>query len=598
MATPPPPDPPGAGSLPSPGGDAYSFEPFLERLDDDWYGEDALLERLLRRHVGGSLDAVAAELRAWGRQCAGPLRDLARESARPANRPWLESHDARGNRVDRIHLPRSTRRALGVVQGEAGLGSVSGDPFVHYAKVYLYAQNGEAGVACSTACTEGLVRVLEALGDREPHRAALEAVRGTTPERVVHGAQFVTEIQGGSDVPANRTRAVPVHRADGPFRIHGQKWFCSNVNADWFVVTARPEGGPEGAKGIALFLVPARIDALDGAVGGGGEAAARLREAGPGRRGGAAVAPRNGHTVDRLKEKLGTRELATAEVTFRGAVGWPIGPLDRGLPTLLRHVLVPSRFACVLFAASALRRAERIAVAYTGFREAFGRPIAEYPRVARVRQEISLARARSLAAAFRLLALWEEARSLEGWDDPNARPEAEHAAAADFRVLLSLCKRTLTRRASELLHEAMGLLGGNGIEEAFSPLPRLFRDMVIMETWEGPHDVLLAQALRDIGRYGVEPGGFVERMVADEAAAGVAGSDDRRAGRAGGRRRVAGPRSGECPRGEPDGLAARLRRLLAGETDEPPEVVFGPLADDLVAAFADAGLAAAGERGR
>ena len=507
--------------------DGYSFAPFFERLPGNWYADDDLLIDLVDAHIDLD-DEAAGRLSEWGEQCAGRLRELAETSALPEHRPRLRHFDARGNRVDEVVLPRSTEEALGRVEGDRGLGAPGDDPFLHYAQVYLASQNGEAGVACSVACTDGLVRVLRALGDTAVHERALEAVLGSTRDRVVHGAQFVTEMQGGSDVPANRTRAEP---SDGAFRLHGRKWFCSNVNADWYLVTARPDGAPEGARGVGLFLVEARREADA-----------------PGR---------NGHTVDRLKEKLGTRELATAETTFEGAEAHPVGPLERGLSSLLRHVLVPSRYGCVLFTAAALRRAERIAGTYARFREAFGRPIAEYPRVDRALREIERARARSLAASFRLLALWERARDHAGWDDPGTRPEGRLTAATDFRIHLSLCKSVLTRQATRCLHEAMMVMGGNGIEERFSPLPRLYRDMVIMETWEGPHNVLLAQALRDFDRFDVEPEAFVDRTAGASRPA----------------------------------LAGELRSVLAGEVEDPPTVAFGGVADRLVAAFADRALA-------
>jgi alkylation response protein AidB-like acyl-CoA dehydrogenase len=237
------------------------------------------------------------------------------------------------------------------------------------------------------------------------------------------------------------------------------------VNADYFLVTARPEGGPEGGAGIGLFLVPAYLDEGDWR--------------------------RNGHTVDRLKRKLGTRELATAEVTLDGAVAHPVGPLDRGLPNLLRYVLNTSRLYCVQSAASTLRQAERIAGAYTEFRTAFGRPVGEFPLASARLDEIRTARRRALAAYFGLLRLWEE-------------------DSADFRILLSLAKPVLTGTSTRLAREAMTLLGGNGIEEGFSSLPRLYRDAVIMEIWEGPHDLLFTQAMRDLTRFDVD-GGIVDR---------------------------------------------------------------------------------------
>ena len=454
---------------------SYSFDAFREAIGGDWYADDALLADLVARHA--SLEVSERRgLERFGAEVAGPLATLAETSARPENAPRLRAFDAWHRRVDEIELPASTRAALAVVAGRERLGALHGDPFAFYARTYLAHQNGEAGVACSLACTDGLTRLLAALGDRDEHRDALAAMRASSGERVVHAAQFVTEIQGGSDVGANAVEALP---DGGAFRLHGAKWFCSNVNADWFLVSARPRGAPAGSKGVAIFLVPAYA-----------------RDGEPRRNGD--DARRNGYAIDRLKDKLGTRELATAEVTFAGALGWPIGPLDRGLPNLVDHVLATSRIACVLYAAATLRQCERIVGAYARFRTAFGRPIGDYALVRGTLDDLGLARERALAVAFELVRLW-----------PAKDGSAE---AADFRVLLSLAKPVITRRASELAHDAMLLLGANGIEERFSPLPRLYRDAAVMETWEGPHNVLFAQALRDLVRLRVDPEAFAARV--------------------------------------------------------------------------------------
>ena len=458
---------------------AYSFQAYLDTLGGNWFEDDPLLQRLLQHHARRDATAAKDEMSAWGSRVAGPLRELSEESARPENRPRLRHFDAHNRRVDEVLLPVSTLEALSEVEGRQRLGAVHGNPFLFYAKAYLYSQNGESGVSCSMACTDGLVRALEALGDRDEHRRAVELVRGSTLQRVYHAAQFVTEIQGGSDVAANAVEAIP----DGDaFRLRGQKWFCSNINADFFLVTARPAGAPPGASGVALFLVPAYLERGDGR--------------------------RNGYTLDRLKEKLGTRELATAEVTFEGAIAYPVGALDRGIANLLKYVLTPSRFACASFAASALRQAERIASAYCDFRTAFGARLIDYPLVRDAVAEIRTARERALATVLELLRLWEIARG----------GEKGSVEAVDFRIMLGLSKVVFTREATDLVHEAMMLLGGNGIEESFSPLPRIYRDCVIMETWEGPHNVLLSQTLQDLKDFDVDPTQFVTRMAGEARA--------------------------------------------------------------------------------
>lgn len=454
----------------------YSFDAYLDLIHSNWFDDDMLLRSLLMQFAADEAAKAEDELSRWGNECAGLLRELAEESSMPQNWPSIQHFDPYNHRIDKIVLPESTSRALGEVFGREHLGAVHGNPFVFYAKHYLYAQNGEAGVACPIACTDGLVRVLEALGDRPEHRHALEKIRASTCDRFYHGAQFVTEIQGGSDVPANIMEAIP----DGDlYRLQGQKWFCSNINADYFIVTARPEGAPLGTEGVALFLMPAYLDEDR--------------------------CERNGYTIDRLKNKFGTRELATAEVSFNGSIAYPIGPLEKGISNLVKHVLVTSRFACALGAAAYLRRAERIVTAYAEFRSAFGNRLLDYPVVRETVEAIKLARRRSLAAVFSLLELWE-ASSNRKTDD----------SAYDFRIMMSLAKPSLTHRCSNLLHEAMMLLAGNGIEEEFSPLPRLYRDSVILETWEGPHNVLYTQALGDLIRFKVDIEAFMNRVAGRE----------------------------------------------------------------------------------
>jgi alkylation response protein AidB-like acyl-CoA dehydrogenase len=494
---------------------AYSFQAYLDSIRSNWYQEDELLQRVVRHYAGHSMARAESELVSWGARVAGRLSELAEESAQPENRPRLRHIDANNHRIDDVVLPCSTREALGEAAGREHLGALHGDPFVFYAKVYLCDQNGEAGVLCSLACTDGLVRLLEALGDRAEHRDAVAKIRGSTPERIYHGAQFVTEIQGGSDVPANTVQAIA--DGDGAFRLHGQKWFCSNINADFFVVTARPPAAPAGPQGVALFLVPAYLDP--------------------------ASAPRNGYTIDRLKDKLGTRELATAEVTFNGALAYPVGAPDRGIANLVTHVLATSRFACTNAAVASLRQAERIVTAYSDFRSAFGQKLIAYPLVRQAVAKIRAARERTLAATFELIRLWQA---------PADSPEG-----ADFRIMLSLCKSVITRQGTELLHEAMMVLGGNGIEERFSCLPRLYRDAVIQETWEGPHNVLLTQALRDLDRLQIDKAAFVRRVA------------------------------GEARRD----LVEELGRIFDALSDPDVTIRFAAFAERLVAAFGERALA-------
>jgi len=459
----------------------YDFAPYLKVIDEaDWFRGDQPLLRALRARLGDRFAAAERDLAAEGTAAKG-LGPLVEEASLPENAPRLVSFDGHGRRVDDVVLPPATRRLHAETLGR-GLGTVHGDPLVHYARVYLYAQNGEGGFHCAAACTDGMERVLRGAAEATRLHAVWREIVEATPEHPTSGAQFVTEAQGGSDVASNRV----VARKDlDAWRLRGQKWFCSNIVADWFLVTARPEGAPDGPKGVGLFAVPARRS--DGA--------------------------RNGYRIERLKDKLGTRELPTAEVDFDDALGWPVCPTDRGLATVVGTVLTTSRIHCILAASAALARARREAAAYARFRTAFGSPIAAFPLVADTLSGIAAAHDRAVAMFYALLDLWQR---------------TDEVSKTDFRVLLSLAKPVITRSATAGVRDAMGILAGNGIEERFSALPRLFRDCVITETWEGAHFTLLAQAHDDMRRFSVGAP-FVERWagagpLASEVASHVAAS--------------------------------------------------------------------------
>lgn len=466
---------------------AYSFEPYLQARQADPWENDPLLQAWVRRSKPGAREV--AWLRHWAKQAAGPWAARADEAEQAPNLPRLAGKGPHDAPRQQVVLPAGTVATLGEVHGSV-LWHAELDERLRYAAVYLLNQNGEAGVACSVACTDGLLRVLR---KQKAHAALAKRLATMSADAWMHGAQFVTEVQGGSDAGANAVRAEP--NGDGSFALHGPKWFCSNPTADWWLVTARPVGAPAGSKGVALFLV---------------ESAA------------------GGWTFERLKDKVGTRALATAEIRFHGARARPVGPLGEGLRTMVADVLVPSRIHNIVAVAAFLRHAEREAAAYAAFRTAFGKRLEQQPLLADVVDRLHGAADRAEAGAFATVDAWLASMA------PKAKPEAILLA----RVLVSLHKAVATRRAPGLLHEAMSILGGNGIEERFSVLPRLWRDSIILETWEGPYTLLLLQALGDLRRGGASGHeaafvkgwlGKADAELAKELAAVLSGGDDRKA---------------------------------------------------------------------
>jgi alkylation response protein AidB-like acyl-CoA dehydrogenase len=315
------------------------------------------------------------------------------------------------------------------------------------------AQAGEGGHACPVVCTAGLVRALRTRASDELRERFLPPLLDNDYDSAQRGAQFLTERHGGSDVGANRVEAVP----DGDaWRLHGEKWFCSVADADQFLVTARPRGAPEGTRGIGCFLVP--------------------------RAGG-------GFRIRRLKDKLGTRALATGEIEFEGAVAYPLGPLKEGFRTAV-SVLNTSRWLNAVGSAGLMRRAYDEAAAFAAEREAFGGPIARFPLV---RENLAVMRSEAAAALASSLHLTE---LLARIDEGGAGDED----VAWHRILVNANKFVTSLAATNACRRGIEALGGNGTIEDFSPLPRLYRDAIVFESWEGTHNVLCAQVLRDLAK--------------------------------------------------------------------------------------------------
>lgn len=443
----------------------YSFQPFLEwREGLDYYASDEFLQRVVRHNAGADFPRVDAAAREVSRQASFRWRLLADAAAIPERRPFLVPWDAHHNRVDRVVRPGEVE-AMEREVFSLGLFATRTDDMTRLASLFVIYQNGEACIACPLVCTEGMVAILDRFADRPETRAVLEHVKEGRPGTFGIGAQFLSEIQGGSDVPANVVEAV---EEGGAWRLYGTKFFCSVAHADYAVVTARPRGSDE----VGLFLMPCWAPGLEG------------------RR-------RNGLTIDRLKWKLGTSELPTAEMTLDGAIAWPLGPLDRGVANVVAIVLTLSRLTVGLASAAYMTRAVREAAGYARFREVFGRRIDEFPMAQAQLLDLDCAARRTTAAGFKVYRLFRESGGLSKVPGPG--PEARRRAF-DARELVMLQKFVASEDCSDVLRGAMSIFGGHGVIEDFSSLPRLFRDSAVNELWEGPRNVLQAQIHRDLQR--------------------------------------------------------------------------------------------------
>jgi alkylation response protein AidB-like acyl-CoA dehydrogenase len=453
-----------------------------------WQGRldrNPFFSRLLRRHLGAGYAECESQLRRVADETGPQFNELVMESNRDENLPLLRRHDADGRPIEEVVF-HPAYHAVGQVFWSSGVLAVLTEPGSEVmcgAIAYLLDQHGEAGHACPVACTAGAIKLLQKLGSDDQRRRYLPSLLEIDYDRRLHAAQFVTEVQGGSDVGLNTCQAVPEANRPGWYRISGEKWFCSVADAGLFVVSARLEGAPAGTEGLGLFLVPRMING----------------------------AP-NGFALRRLKYKLGTRSMATGEFEFDGALGEAIGPLEDGFRNLVGIVLDTSRVHNALAACGSMRRALVEAHSFAQIRLAFDRRIIEFSLVQEILARMRLRTMTSLATTFRLLAMTDRAGTVEAND--------ELAAARRIGVMIN---KYWTAVASTLtIREGIEILGGNGTIEDFSVLPRLYRDAIVVESWEGTHNTLCAQVLRDFANRGLHSawlrqlGGEIEGLTHSE----------------------------------------------------------------------------------
>jgi putative acyl-CoA dehydrogenase len=399
----------------------------------------ALLEGLEREGAGWALDRV--------RDCgvvAGSAEAQAHARRAERNAPRLRTHDRYGHRVDELELDPSWHWLLrGAVEREIHAlpwrDPRAGAHVAHTALLMLWSQV-DAGVVCPVTMTYAAVPALRV----DAEIAAEWEPRLTLPdhERGALCGMAMTEKQGGSDVRAGTTRAEPV--GDGRYELTGHKWFCSYPMCDVFLVLAQAPGG------LSCFVV----------------------ERGP------------GFQLQRLKDKLGTRSLASAEVEFRGLAARLLGEEGRGVATIIEMV-THTRLDCIAGSAATMRRGVAEAVHHARHRSAFGARLAEQPLMVNVLADLALESEAATATALRLARAYDH-------DDRPLR-----------RFGTAVLKYWVCKRATGHAAEALECLGGNGYVEE-SPMPQLLRDAPINGIWEGAGNVMSLDVLRALGR---EPDG-------------------------------------------------------------------------------------------
>jgi acyl-CoA dehydrogenase len=427
---------------------------------------DSSLRQLLALYLDApTLGRLEPHFDRLGALAGGRLDELA--AIADKNPPVLHARDRQGQDEDWIEYHPAYREMEAIAFGEFEFHAMSHrgvlgfdsalPPVAKYAFQYLFVQ-AEFGLMCPISVTDTSIHLVAKYGSEELKNLLLPRMLAADPARQWKGTQFITEKAGGSDVGAIETVA---RRERGQWRLYGEKWFCSHADADMALLLARPEGAPAGTRGLALFAMPRRLE--DGR--------------------------RNAYRIVRLKDKLGTRSMASGEIKLEGSVAYPVGDLASGFKQMLDQVNL-SRLSHGVRAAAMMRRCLNEALAAARGRATFGRHVFEHPLM---RWQL-----------MKLMVPTEQALSMALFTaDAMGRANAGSAEAELLlRLLTPLLKFRACRDNIAVATGAMEARGGNGYIEEWVTA-RLVRDAHIGVLWEGTSNIIALDAVqRAVGKTG------------------------------------------------------------------------------------------------
>jgi acyl-CoA dehydrogenase len=421
------------------------------------YRDDGFLRRYLQRKLPAqALDDVRAGLDELGALAGGELYALQLEDR--LNEPRLVQWDAWGNRIDRIEVTPLWKRAARIA-AETGLIAI---PYerrhgrcsrIHqFAAVYLFHPSSDV-YSCPLAMTDGAARTLVVSQNRQLIERAVPRLTSRDPANAWTSGQWMTELSGGSDVGTSLTRAV--RDEGGEWRLHGKKWFTSAITSQMALTLARPEGNGPGGSGLAMFYVETRDPA--------------------GRP--------NSLRVERLKDKLGTRKVPTAELLLEGSLATLVGESRDGTRNI-EPMLVITRAWNSVTSVAFMRRGLALARAYASARRAFGATLAELPLHVDTLAGLEAETRGAFLLAFELV-------ELLGREEAGELDDSQRAL---LRVVTPIAKLLTARQAVAVVSECIEAFGGAGYVED-TGLPALLRDTQVLPIWEGTTNVLALDAV-------------------------------------------------------------------------------------------------------
>jgi acyl-CoA dehydrogenase len=407
-----------------------------------------------------------------GALAGGRLDELAQVADK--NPPVLHPRDKYGRDEDWIDYHPSYREMEKIAFEDFGMHAMShrpgvlgmttaAHPLVKYAITYLFVQ-AEFGLMCPVSVSDTSNFILKRYGSDALKKMLLDRILSQDPATMLKGTQFMTEKAGGSDVGAIETEAERIGLgADGVerWKLHGQKWFCSHADADVAVMLARPRGAAPGTRGLGMFALPRRLE--DGS--------------------------RNSYRIVRLKDKLGTRSMASGEIVLEGATAYLVGDVAAGFKQMMEQVNL-SRLSHGVRAASMMRRCLNEALAAARGRRAFGHPTADYPLMRRQLMKIMLPTEQALS-------MFAYAADTMGRADTGDKD-----AANLLRILTPIYKFRACRDNITVASAALEVRGGIGYIEEWVTA-RLVRDAQIGTLWEGTSNInALDVVQRAVGKAG------------------------------------------------------------------------------------------------
>jgi alkylation response protein AidB-like acyl-CoA dehydrogenase len=427
----------------------------------DFFAADRGLRDLLALYLPRDVLAhLTPHFQHLGQLAGGRLDELARTADRhpPVLHPrdrfgrdqdWIEYHPAY-REMEQIAFETFQFHAMSHRAGVLGMDRPL-PPVAKYAFQYLFVQ-GEFGLMCPISVTDTSIHLIRKFGSNALQDYLLPKMLAPDLATLWKGTQFMTEKAGGSDVGAIETIA---RCEDGVWRLYGEKWFCSHTDADVALMLARPEGASAGTRGLGLFALPRHT--RDGA--------------------------RNTYRIVRLKDKLGTRSMASGEIRLDGAEAWLVGHAEQGLKQMMEQVNL-SRLSHGVRAAAMMRRCVNEALAAARGRSAFGRSVVEFPLMRRQLMKMLVPAEQALSMAL------------------CTADALGRSAKAELRILTGLLKLRACRDNVTVATAAMEARGGNGYIEDWVN-PRLIRDAQVGLLWEGTSNInALDVVVRAVGKAG------------------------------------------------------------------------------------------------